>query len=794
MLAVPAGAAISPPDPPPFSIVWNTPSKDASESMPAGGFDTGLNVWVENGELLIYVQRSGCLAEDNEYLKLGRLRVKLTPNPFLGGPFRQELVLREGRIQINGELESDGRKKPVTVHVWAETDRPVVHIEIAAGREIAVLASYENWRGSDELVPNADRRRSAFTLDQYPGKVVRGKDTVTHRDAAVFFYHRNPAKGLLPGLLLRQQGLEKYRDQIHDDLSNRTFGGLFGGTGFRAAGTGMGKYQATPYKAWRLVSEKPARRHHLRLVSHIAQTPTLEAWEQGLQTLWNESQDDVEAARERARAWWAQFWNRSWIVINPDHPDPGSKPWRAARNAALFRFQLGCNAFGEYPTKFNGGNLVFDPCLVTKNRLYSADWRNWGGGVFTAQNQRLVYWPMLKSGDFDAILSQFELYRKGLPGARARVREHFGHDGAVFCEYTSAFGVAMGNGWGWKTGRRGRGEEIPLGDPRADAAKGYNAVVEKGIMANGSIAYHWESQLESAYMMLEYRRFTGRDIRKYIPFIENSLVFFDEHYRLRERLRSAGERELDGRGKLVIFPSTSCESYRGAKNPADLIAGLRACLEGILELDEAALQLRDKQYYRAFLERVPEYTFAAVNGDRILQPAESWKRYQNVECPQFYPLFPFNRFDLLGRDHELRSTFRNTWKHGTFPKHMVISWHQDGIFFARMAMTQEAAAYNLRKLDDSPRRFPTFWGPGHDWVPDHNWGGSGMIGLQEMLLQTPGRTIHVLPAWPKDWDVDFKLKAPYRTTVTGRVRNGKLVELTVTPESRRKDLIVGEGW
>ena len=27
-----------------------------------------------------------------------------------------------------------------------------------------------------------------------------------------------------------------------------------------------------------------------------------------------------------------------------------------------------------------------------------------------------------------------------------------------------------------------------------------------------------------------------------------------------------------------------------------------------------------------------------------------------------------------------------------------------------------AVDYNLKKLDDSPRRFPTFWGPGHDWV------------------------------------------------------------------------------
>jgi hypothetical protein len=143
-----------------------------------------------------------------------------------------------------------------------------------------------------------------------------------------------------------------------------------------------------------------------------------------------------------------------------------------------------------------------------------------------------------------------------------------------------------------------------------------------------------------------------------------------------------------------------------------------------------------------------------------------------------------------GSDRDHLQAFRNTWEHGTFPKNMVQSWHQDGIFFARMGLTAEAADYNCRKLEDSPRRFPTFWGPGHDWVPDHNWGGSGMIGLQEMLMQTIGDEIRLLPAWPKEWDVDFKLLAPRQTTVIGRVRDGKLAKVDVSPESRRRDLII----
>jgi hypothetical protein len=64
-----------------------------------------------------------------------------------------------------------------------------------------------------------------------------------------------------------------------------------------------------------------------------------------------------------------------------------------------------------------------------------------------------------------------------------------------------------------------------------------------------------------------------------------------------------------------------------------------------------------------------------------------------------------------------------------------------------------------------------------------------MIGLQDMLLQTNGDTIYLLPAWPRAWDVDFRLHAPGDTVVEGRVEHGRLVELVVTPESRGSDIV-----
>lgn len=65
-----------------------------------------------------------------------------------------------------------------------------------------------------------------------------------------------------------------------------------------------------------------------------------------------------------------------------------------------------------------------------------------------------------------------------------------------------------------------------------------------------------------------------------------------------------------------------------------------------------------------------------------------------------------------------------------------------------------------------------------------------MIGLQEMLMQTIDDKIVLFPAWPEEWDVDFKLHAPNKTTVECRLENGEITHLEVVPESRAKDIVV----
>ena len=73
-------------------------------------------------------------------------------------------------------------------------------------------------------------------------------------------------------------------------------------------------------------------------------------------------------------------------------------------------------------------------------------------------------------------------------------------------------------------------------------------------------------------------------------------------------------------------------------------------------------------------------------------------------------------------------------------------------------------------------------------VPDEDNGGNGLNALQLMLMQSEGRKILLLPAWPKNWSARFQLHAPGNTTVAGTVRDGKLEMLRVNPEDRLKDI------
>jgi len=288
-------------------------------------------------------------------------------------------------------------------------------------------------------------------------------------------------------------------------------------------------------------------------------------------------------------------------------------------------------------------------------------------------------------------------------------------------------------------------------------------------------------------MMLENQRYNNTDIHEYIPFVESCLIFFNEHYQYLAKQR--GIKAFDGDGHLVLFPGSSAETYKMAYNSTSTISALQTVLTTLLQLPKEYLTDSSRKKWETMLKRIPPINFREFDGHKTISPALSWGRINNEETMQLYPVFPWGIYGVgkPGLDVAI-----NTWKYDTLALKFRsgVGWKQDNIFAARMGLTDDAAKLTLFKLKDSGRRFPAFWGPGFDWTPDHNWGGSGMIGLQEMLLQTNGKQIYLFPAWPKTWDVHFKLHAPYNTTVEATLKDGKITSLTVLPKERAKDVVV----
>lgn len=426
-------------------------------------------------------------------------------------------------------------------------------------------------------------------------------------------------------------------------------------------------------------------------------------------------------------AWWRRFWNRSWIYVRNDYA--------VTRGYVLQRFVTACGGRGAYPIKFNGSIFTV-----------SDDYRAWGG-QYWFQNTRPMYWPLLESGDEDMMRPLFGMYLNMLKPNEAQVEQYYHHAGAYFQE-TAPF-------WGG----------LPYVGPEVEESW---------------TRHYFTPILELSMMMLDYYAYTGNKAflqDTLLPIAKAGLTFFDQHFK------------RDPAGKLLLDPDNAIEQYWKVHDPAPDIAGLHAVIARLLQLKAAGSE-SDRARWRRLYAELPELPVGLdKDGKAILLPytGPQTAKPRNLENPELYAVYPFRLFGLGKPNLDLAL---NTFDKRKFTEPGC--WVQDPIQAAYLGLADVAKKYvsfNLTRKDPD-LKFPAFWATGHDYKPDEDNGGNGMNGLQLMLLQTEGKTIRLLEAWPRDWDADFKLHAPGNTTVEGTVEHGKLKRLVVTPVSRRADVVV----
>jgi hypothetical protein len=476
-----------------------------------------------------------------------------------------------------------------------------------------------------------------------------------------------------------------------------------------------------------------------------AKTATAGQWVTQLdQQVKHVGQLNLEQTRQAHQKWWDQFWHRSWIFIQGD--DPAAE--KVTQGYILQRFVTACAGRGAYPVKFNGSIFVVDNPEWQSNHKTSpqnADFRAWGG-QYWFQNTRPMYWPRLMAGDFDEMLPLFRMYAKILPDNEAQVKKYYHHGGAYFAETSP-----------WWGGLSYMGPEV-----KANYTNHYFTPI-----------------LELSMMMLDYYEYTGD--KKFaretlLPIATAGLEFFDKHF------------GRDDQGKLLLDPDNSIEMFWKVHDPAPDIAGLHAILKRMIALPDGLVDKTTHISWERLQKELPELPVGTKDGEQVLLPytGPQTAKFFNLENPELYSIYPFRLYGVNKPDFSLAL---NTFNKRKFRDKGC--WIQDPIQAAMLGQTdvaKEYTSFNLTRKE--PRlKFPAFWAVGHDYTPDEDNGGNGENGLQQMLMQTDGKKIFLLPAWPKEWNASFKLNAPYRTTVEGRVEHGKLIDLVVTPASRRTDVI-----
>jgi hypothetical protein len=722
-----------------YNVVWDSPGHDASDSMPVGNGVVGLNVWAEEGgDLLFYVARVDAWSECERLLKLGRIRISVSPNPFAKGrPFRQSLILREGRIEISaGE---PGRE--VVISLFVDAHGPNVFVECVSSAPVAIAAAVENWRTEERTLADQAELESAWVLRDAPPDVVRREaresaDVFVDDPAAVVWYHRNE-RSVVP-YTVGYQGLGEIRGYFPDPLIRRTFGGRLSSAELRKSGPG------------RIAGER-LRKATIRITTHSSQTPSPSEWLARIHDL-ETAPGDVASRRRATAAWWEEFWNRSWIYAGK-----GSGPESLVTASYIYqRWMIAGASRGAFPPKFNGSIFTIEP-KFTESQPFNADWRKWGG-CYWWQNTRLPYYPMLAAGDFDLMAPLFDFYDAAVPGCRARAKLYYGAEGVYFPETMTTF-AAYGNGdYGWN-----------------------RAGLDRSVVLAPWWQWAWQQSLELARLMLDYAAYTG-DARflaeRALPMVRESLLFFDSRF------------GRDERGRLRIAPTQALETYsRDVVNDMPSVAGLHSVCEALDALPPGTGSPGDRDLWRRMKASLPDLPMRVVEGRIAAAPAEIFTdKRSNVETPELYGLFPFRvlGFGRPGFEGALEAYRRR-------PDRSHVGWTQDGLFAALLGLTDEAREDLIAKAGNgNPAfRFPAMWGPNFDWLPDQDHGGNLMNLLQLMLLQADGDRIVLLPAWPREWDVSFKLHAPKRTTVECVYRNGKIERLEVLPGTRRADVVIG---
>jgi alpha-L-fucosidase 2 len=543
LVAAPARAA-EPVDSqlPKYNINWTSASTSITGGMPIGNGRVGALVWAEdNGDLHISLAMGDSWDENARSIRLGNLKVSLTPNPFSGGSFAQVLKYKEGETTILAGNPA------VTFRIWVDANHPVVHLEANAGSPFSMKVTPELWRTARQDVSNNTPWKDfihvaeAVRVDSSTLSVVLTPDLmVTGLAGKVGFYHRNETSHWAD--TMTNQSIDVASFGVKDPLTHRTSGAILQGVGLAPSGAGLASSQA-----------QSSFRVDIACNTEIAdQAATWQSHTDEIATAVFAT--DITTLRAAHQQYWNDFWNRSYVFVTGDTDAQNvTSGWIAAR------YLEACQGRAEGPIEFNGGLFTFQN-----------DTKLWHD--YTQANMRFAHYGMLPSGDFDLIQPWFDMNVAAISVARAKSKAMWKHDGVMLAEHWIIYGPQSGTHYGWdRTGH----------DP--------------SFISDGVTRTTYGGILETTALMLDYFEYTGDTAfvtNKLLPFVSQVVKWYDLHW------ARVG-------GKLSMTPTSSGEKDRGVTNSMVDVAGLTKAVNGLLALPAALTTQADRDHWTSFRAELP---------------------------------------------------------------------------------------------------------------------------------------------------------------------------------------------
>lgn len=465
------------------------------------------------------------------------------------------------------------------------------------------------------------------------------------------------------------------------------------------------------------------------------------------------------ASRNKHDMWWSSRWGYHYISI-PSQPT-------LSQMYSLQRYIQLTQARSPFPIKFNG-------MLFTANRPPNADYRQWGG-LNWWQNLRMPYYNMAQAGDLDTLSTLFDQFNKTVPVARSRTIAYFGFDGLWWPEYTHALlGTTHPNSYG--CGRAGDHSSDPTWHSN-DRWNGYNR----------------QGSLDLSLLIVDYINYVGQDPKNYRS-IPAGVVDF---YYNRWSNTSTGPSD-----PITVFPTQAVETWQCPGWPVDptncptndlpTVAGLRAVLQKLIQLPADLAGEEQRQKWADFLKIIP--ALPQKNGAHI--PCDTCDestsgpgchKTSNVENAELYAVHPYRLATAARGDAESLYLATTAFERRRFKGD--VGWNQNAMDAALLGNASNAAAFVLARAATPPAkgyRFPAFAPHEQDYEPSSDHYAVMSNALQYMLAaptDSKDNGLLLLPAWPCEWDVDFRIAAPNKTVVLGSLKNGKL-QYSVTPSAR----------